>query len=376
MLNKNLWLAASIPTLCVLALLGWAYSYYGYALPNTFYAKIPGDQSMTWLGKRYLRKYLELHHYIPAYLLGLALVMLLCKLSVPWAARWVTRENSQSQSAIPNAQSRTPNHYHFLPLLASIAIWLCYLIYIGGDFMEFRLLVPILPMFAVVVFGVMSLMGKKKITYLVSLVTIFSLCYSNYNHLIHSGRNMGVIASTKFLNYYVIRKDSNWREIGLALNTLFPGFDVDNPIILASFPAGLIPYYSGLKTIDVYGLNYRALYTDISLQNPSRKLRIPGHQVLGNNKLISLENTHLNIYHPQPLCKNRTGKYTRADRGWPYFPFRRHRTILLPINTSCYLVADYITPHPRVEELLASGVILDYKQNREKFSCPKWLCLD
>ena len=105
MLNKNLWLAAGIPTLYVLALLGWAYSYYGYALPNTFYAKIPGDQSMTWLGKRYLRKYLELHHYIPAYLLGLALVMLLCKLSVLWAARWVTRENSQSQSAIPNAQS-------------------------------------------------------------------------------------------------------------------------------------------------------------------------------------------------------------------------------------------------------------------------------
>ncbi|MCE2927809.1 MAG: hypothetical protein LW823_09250, partial [Rickettsiales bacterium] len=182
---------------------------------------------------------------------------------------------------------------------------------------------------------------------------------------------MGTIASTKFLNHYVYRAEHNWRAIGKSIGSLF---DMQDNVKIAIFPSGIIPYYSNSYYIDLYGLNYRRLHQDPNYQQNPR-IKIPGHLALANDFVVGKEEVNINIYHPHTLCRNNSGKYVPAENKWTFFPFKRHRTILIPVSNKCYLVGDYIFINSRIEELLSEGTILDYLSNQDSFICPKWLCL-
>ncbi|MEM7203438.1 MAG: hypothetical protein AAF628_24455 [Planctomycetota bacterium] len=91
----------------------WRWSYYGYPLPNTYYAKVAGfwwESSRVWMGL-----FVTDHHIAwvaPLPLLGLLL-----------------------------------RRDHTAALLATtVATYTAYLLYIGGDFFEYRLTTPILPL--------------------------------------------------------------------------------------------------------------------------------------------------------------------------------------------------------------------------------------
>ncbi len=394
MTNKNLWLAAGIPTLCVLALLGWAKLYYGYALPNTFYAKIPGDSSMVWLGQRYILKYLALHHYIPAVLLALAVILIILS-TIQRALSFSTRLRGESEggdnSLTPTATLRvSPDETQASPpppqageviaplltLLATIGLWLAYVVYIGGCFMEFRLLVPILPMFAAFVFAAVGLIKTKIAVTALCSISLLAILTGNINHesvSMNPKQRFGfmaypIIETTHGLDKWLTEKEKNWRFIGKKLQELLLPHDASPPTIAVG-PAGSIPYYSELPSVDLLGLNTRDVQNNIG-----RTFKRPGHKHIANSTILEIHGVHLNIYHPQFLCRKQEN-YHFEFGVVPDFPFKRHRTILIPINNRCYLYADYITPHPRIEELLANGTILDYRANQDKFNCPRWLCL-
>jgi arabinofuranosyltransferase len=168
LLQRQLWIVVIIPVGFVSALLLWAKMYYGYAFPNTFYVKIPNDTSMVWLGKHYIQKYLELHYYIPAafMLIGL-IVFTISYINKKIGARFLRKKIKVDPVMLVKAESiiELCNRYPLIviTLLFKIMFWLTYVVYIGGCFMEFRLLVPILPAVSIFVFSIFGNQIKKKV---------------------------------------------------------------------------------------------------------------------------------------------------------------------------------------------------------------------
>ncbi|MBI1797672.1 MAG: hypothetical protein HYR74_11565 [Candidatus Eisenbacteria bacterium] len=101
--------------LLVGAWLVWESRYYGTLLPNTFHAKVGAHAS-------WARGLFYLFQFVTSYWLEAVLVL----------ALWVWRDGLAG-----GRPARV--------LLGTLALWLAYLVAIGGDFMEFRMLVPALP---------------------------------------------------------------------------------------------------------------------------------------------------------------------------------------------------------------------------------------
>jgi hypothetical protein len=117
----------------------WRYSYYGYLLPNTFYAKTGATTAQVWRGFFYTRDFFLS--------LGLRSLLLLLGLSLgglAWAL-WQQHRRSTEASAAPDD---TPAlHIGPAPLLWLFLLLTClYVTLVGGDqFPLGRFFVPILP---------------------------------------------------------------------------------------------------------------------------------------------------------------------------------------------------------------------------------------
>ncbi len=354
--------AILLPVIATLGLLLHCYLTYGFALPNTFYIKMPGENSMAKFGLRYLWLYNKIQLYVP-----IALPLLLLYF---YAGKGFF------------AKLGKPT----ILLASTLLIWLLYIIYVGGDFMEFRFLVPVLAFYYVVVVKLIDVLLPR---YKKQWITIISclLFFTNYVHAtqFHSKKNVldfnqypenfgyAFVESTDTLHEWMDIKSYGWRYIGNGLDVLFHSENQKNPIKLAVGNAGIIPYYSDMIIFDVLGLNSRALISDTPDPNIHLTKR-PGHTKIASTTLLKKEAVNINIAFPQVLCKKNDGY------NWMYnivesFPFNRHETILLPIGNQCFVIADYITKHPKVDELLDSGTIIRFADVAQKSNCPGWLCV-
>jgi len=117
-----------------------------------------------------------------------------------------------------------------------IPIWLIYWIYIGADHFVERFLVVLYPLGIVMFFRHIGpeLRAYGRI-FLVSLVIVLQLRM--------------VVLDDRF--QYTLGKYDRYIELGRYLGDRYQGK------LLASDAAGKIPYYSGLRTIDMLGLNDR-----------------------------------------------------------------------------------------------------------------------
>jgi hypothetical protein len=95
----------------------WRFVYYGYLLPNTFYAKVPATSG-------YFAKGLP---YVATFFRAYGVYVLL-----PFAL-------------LPALTRDRVSRRHFVVLLAAAASYLLYVAWVGGDFMEFRFMMPALP---------------------------------------------------------------------------------------------------------------------------------------------------------------------------------------------------------------------------------------
>jgi len=201
---------------------GFKYFYYGQLLPNTFYAKGVTDISMNLLLGL---KYLILCVGSRIYLLGFMLFIPL---------RQAFRDFKQSY------------------LLLFAFVYMLYLVGVGGDWMfANRFFVPITPiLFILSSIGISEVVGKlesvsgsKKRNYAVPLVAVIcvmlfgvTLAFLEYKQLIIKDENY--------------RYEMQWSKFGQWLKK-----NVSPETIIAVGPAGKIPYYSELYTIDMWGLN-------------------------------------------------------------------------------------------------------------------------
>lgn len=241
----------SLYSVFLLLYYGFKYFYYGQLLPNTFYAKGVTDISMNLLlGLKYVTLCLVKRIYLFVFMLF-----------------------------IPIKRAFKDFKQSFFLILSFI--YIVYLIAIGGDWMfANRFFVPIIPvLYILITIGianaaeklekVVSFTQKRKgkivvvcAILLCSLHFVITMAFLEYNQLI-----------IKEENY---KYEMQWAKFGQWLKK-----NVPPNTIIATGPAGKIPYYSELYTIDMWGLNNKYI-----AGTHSRRIQA-GHKKFDFNYILS-----------------------------------------------------------------------------------------
>lgn len=221
--------AAAAATVGLLVL--WRLSYYGWPLPNTYYAKVSGtpkariDAALEQLSLIISTTGLLLHVF--------ALLLLVLELG-----RRVSRRLERFSSALS------------FPVLF-FPLWVGYWIYVGGDVFYERFLLILFPMG---LYAILSLVKESRPRVLARLAV--AVC---------AVQLIQIPTDPRFA--YLPAHYDRWVLLGRHLGRNHPG------AVLAADSVGKVPYFSGLRTIDMLGL------TDAHIAHrPTHGGRaIPGH---------------------------------------------------------------------------------------------------
>ncbi|MFX0195983.1 MAG: hypothetical protein ACFFCW_07665 [Candidatus Hodarchaeota archaeon] len=299
----------------------WKLSYYGDILPNTFYVKASSITSPK-RGMYYLYIFLFSYWLIPfVFFFTLSLKTLIDK-----------------------------SNFKLLIISLVILLWSLYVIKVGGDFMEFRFIVPILPLGVTLITWLIFAFGhqKKTQTALIALVMLGSLHHTlTFGKFTYTNR----IETVQQLHGHIQSQESNWCQIGRVLGE---AFNYDPDIVIATKAAGAIPYYSRLRTIDMMGLNDRWVARYGEIGGPK-----PGHQRRATLRYLLERKVNLVISHPwmRRNSKGHKGRYFTSDLS--RFDLRikkpdrippNSKIIEIPIDQEYRLVVLYLTRSPIVDE--------------------------
>ena len=213
--------------------LAWKGFYYGRLLPNSFYAKLGWDVSVNINGLIFLGRFFHWYLLWPVVVLGLGAMLV--------------------RRSLPDRRLTVP--------LLIVGAWFAYIISIGGDFMEFRFLVPVSPMlFLVVAYLIVVPLGsllvrKPIVTAVVLTVFLASMSFVHARTFKGRTRDEALDSIPNLATFVGVYPGGDWSVIGKRLRAELEGSDA----ILAMTGVGALPYYSGLRTIDMWGLNDRVV---------------------------------------------------------------------------------------------------------------------
>ncbi len=210
----------------------WRYYYYGFLLPNTFYAKVTvrDSKAQHQRGLRHLQTFVSVHL---GWLLPLLALVPLLKRKVSF---WLTC------------------------LLALVLVYASYIVYVGGDWSVGRFFVPMLP--AAYILATTGLVeAYRSLQHWVAKVTnssrvllilrcvAFSVLAAALVALFHFSSPGG--EHKLFIVHFQAAKATHARSaLGKWLHDNVPA-----DTFIAVDAAGQIPYYSGLRTLDMFGVN-------------------------------------------------------------------------------------------------------------------------
>ena len=193
-------------------------------MPNTFYIK--GDSLNIVnlkLGAMYIFQFFLLYGFV-----------------------WVAALTVISKKRISMVDLKNMSNKGLFFLSSAILLPMLYIIKVGGDFMEFRFFVPILPIFFILFVDFLSRFDQS----ILPSATVALPAISILN--VAAPRYFGV-ETIRQLNAHIYSPNQNWAGIGRKLNQVFPSGPESPTIGVTSAVA--IPFYSRLKTIDLLGLN-------------------------------------------------------------------------------------------------------------------------
>jgi hypothetical protein len=207
----------------------WRYNYYGFLLPNTFYAKVGWNINQVIRGLRYLVRF------------GIPSLMIFLPMIDPMGiSAWFKKYGKLA----------------ILPLVA--VVYTIYIISVGGDSMPaFRFFTPIMPIFCILSAMTIMLIDNKRIVTLMVLGTIvYSIVLLNSPHITPH------IEGNRTAEY--------GKEVGQWLSE-----NISSDAVIATNTAGSVPYYSRLRVIDMLGI------TDLHIAHremPNMGSGWPGHE--------------------------------------------------------------------------------------------------
>jgi arabinofuranosyltransferase len=299
----------------------WKLSYYGNILPNTFYAKV-GEVALEKNGIRFLGMFFLSYWLLPFPLLALV-----------FAKRIFTNVYTAILSGI-------------------VLLWLGYIVKVGGDFMEFRFLVPVLPFaFMLIAWLIVTCVKRRFLQVLLAMVVIAG----SVNHALtfDTASYRKNIETRATLYGHIIRENENWDEIGRVLGRAF-GYNRD--VTIAVTAAGATPYYSKLRTLDMLGLNDAWI-----AKNGDHHSNKPGHYRIAPLSYMKEQRVNLVIGHPwmEPVAQKRDDRksFTVGElyryRVWNLDMLPPSAKMVgIPIDENWQLYALYLTQSPIVDEVI------------------------
>jgi len=192
----------------------WRYLYYGYLLPNTFYAKVGYTQAQVMRGLHYTMDFAG-----PAFLI-----------LVPMIAGLMYTSDTTDKSRRPGSAA----------LAWAVVVHTVYVVLVGGDTMPaYRFYAPFMPLICLL--ASMSLAVFIKSPVRLAVVLTILVAYNATQTRVHEELR-GRPGQGNVSRY--------GKEIGLWMRDNLPA-----DALIATNTAGSIPYYSKLRTIDMLGLN-------------------------------------------------------------------------------------------------------------------------
>jgi len=335
---RKLLMAASLFTPLVLLVgtwLVWKMHFYGSVLPNSFYVKVA---SLTSLKRGVIYVYLFFQSYW---------LVLFPFLFLVFGNRLRGKANRQ-----------------WLILSTTIMIWLLYVIAVGGDFMEFRFIVPVLPFLLIqIVWLIFVQVRRTKIQIALLLMVLAGSLHHELTFTNPSLRYYDV-ESTRGLSDLLTQERTDWIGIGKVLGE---SFNYDPNITIGITAAGAIPYYSRLRAIDILGLNDRwvARHGEIVISKP-------GHQRRATLNYLLERKVNLLIGHPQMIPIGADVSAAPLNDYYFYVKIKQDdqlpnntKTIEIPINASYKLRVLYLVENPLVDEVIQKKGWVTYPFDRE-----------
>jgi arabinofuranosyltransferase len=318
------WIAAIMPAFVMVGgWFLWKLATYGDVLPNTYYAKA-GSGSVAH-GAVYVWTFARTYVLWP-FLAGIVALAI------------VRRTAAKLPLALVGAQ-------------------IAYVIAVGGDFMEFRFLVPALPPLALAIAELVTTPSRIKPALQVGVAIAFLAAFSLRHAATYDGESDFTVDSVRNMStFYNKVTDNDWGVLGAALRVdLWPL----RPAI-ASDGAGAIPYYADFPTIDQLGLNdeWVARHGDHA---PEGYLR-PGHQRFATLDYLRRRNVTFVIGQPilverGALALRRHGKTVTLWLGTILGPNQSYTgpfdVVAAPIDDEHELLMWYLTPDPATSARIA-----------------------
>lgn len=224
----------------------WRYNYYGWLFPNTFYAKTGGG---LWHVVRGIKYELQFLVYNPV--IGFLTFWGISCLFANW------RRQRRHRKLLSTKSDVAP-----LGLISGGVIigYLIYVIIIGGDFKpSFRFIIPVLPLWAVMLDLAISRFGWP------FLNRCIRLC--KYNNFFTNTQRTQTVFAMIFLAAVVFNAGFSlpaiikkmhvaaWDLTARKACGLWLAENAPKGSVLAIHSAGIIPFYSKLYTIDMWGIN-------------------------------------------------------------------------------------------------------------------------
>ncbi len=290
----------------------WRYSYYGFPFPNTFYAKIGEGISQYLRGVKYVKNFLiEFSGWI--------------FLTIPFVFRRIDLYSC----------------YFFIITL----FYLLYIIYIGGDALPmYRFLVPILP-FLYFLFQE----GLKSFCELFSKRKAFIIAFM----IILPGISLTIKNSFLGKSYNYVKDQAiwtqNWSFVG---KWFFQNIPKNESIALS--PAGAIPYYSELYSIDMLGLC--DLYIGHIKMEGMGKWGFAGHEKGSGDYILKKKPTYILLGN---IIISDKKEFNFQDIPWDHWALKSEREL--------WFSPKFHEMYEQVASHLGGGWYLHYFQIREKF---------
>lgn len=298
----------------------WKYFYYGDVLPNSFYAKATASVTSTRRGGMYV------YHFFRSYLL------------LPFVLIAAFR----AKTLLATAPHRL--------LAVILVVWTVYVVDVGGDFMEFRFLVPVMPIGMTLLAALITSFRKRVV---VAVMASFVVAGSIW----HASRFQAVdgIADVASLHAHIVSPDQDWEGVGRVLGRLFE--DEDGEVTIATTAAGAIPFYSRLRTVDQLGVNDQWVAKHGVVWSTR-----PGHQRLAPHRYLVDRGVHLVIGHPRVVAAGkRFGGFGSAQALGQAFHVEDIRPemippgagiVEIPVNERNKITVLYLTPDPTIDRVI------------------------
>lgn len=325
-LTGLIWMALPV-LIIVLPWLYWKYQYYGDLLPNSFYLK----------GKVFSGEVVKNGiYYLFTFFSSYYLIFFVAILAF------------QFKQAIQNK--------FIVTMLIVLAGWLAYILKVGGDFMEFRFFVPVLPLLMTVIAWSISKLDNKIFKYACVLILLFGSLSHQVLFFDFHGTD-----SIKKLHGIIYEKETNWKGIGIKFGELFSNHR--DKVVIATSAAGAIPYYSKLNTIDMFGVNDRWIAENGDVTKHFK----PGHHRWAKLDYYFKTNVNILIGHPEM----RPAKWSEGREKISLVDFDNFRisaldknhlpantkVLEIPVDDEYSVFALYLKPLPEIDEVIQKNNI-------------------